>query len=103
MAEGEDAERREKLSAQASLLGESRAQAEAGLAEKEALRPTAFEPVADWPTFVTMMAHKMGNDTAFVLCASPRRADFRLKALVGSGSGTGTGTCTGTGPGSGSG
>ena len=78
LAEGEDGERREKLSAQASLLGESRAQAEAGLAEKEALRPTAFEPVADWPTFVTMMAHKMGNDTAFVLCVSPPDVMGRL-------------------------
>ena len=76
LAEGEDGERREKLSAQASLLGESRAQAEAGLAEKEALRPTAFEPLADWPTFVTMMAHKMGNDTAFVLCVGPSGRSF---------------------------
>ena len=67
----EDEEAKAKLAAQAGMLAHNREQAQTIAASKQSEREaSAVSAVVDWPMFVTLMAHKMGNDTAFVLAYS---------------------------------
>jgi hypothetical protein len=58
---------RRQAAEKAAIASEAQAEADATRGDAEAAADRAY---VAWPVFITMMAHKMGNDTAFVLAYS---------------------------------